>query len=154
MYTHLLALHSLFRWLVLTSLVVSIAKAVYGWWANRHFSARDNWLRHTTATIAHIQLTLGLWLYFISPVVRYFLDNFKEGIHNRQIRFFGMEHSTMMLTGIIIITIGSAKAKRKLTSREKFRTIAIWYTIGLLVILSSVPWAFSPLVSRPWLRSF
>jgi hypothetical protein len=59
-----------------------------------------------------------------------------------------------MLTAIVLITIGSAKAKRKKQDRDKFRVIALWYTIGLLLILSSIPWAFSPLVSRPYLRGF
>jgi hypothetical protein len=72
----------------------------------------------------------------------------------REIRFFGMEHITMMTIAVTIITIGASKAKRKSTDLDKFRTQAIWFTIGLLVILSSIPWAFSPLVHRPWLRGF
>jgi uncharacterized membrane protein len=60
----------------------------------------------------------------------------------------------MMITAIIIITIGSAKTKRRQTDNEKFKTMAIWFTIGLLIILTSVPWAFWPLVSRPYFRPF
>jgi len=97
---------------------------------------------------------LGVALYFISPIVSYFIHNFGEAVHNRIIRFFGMEHVTMMLIGIIIITIGGAKAKRKTTDVEKHKTTAIWFTLGLLVILSSVPWSFSPLISRPNFRWF
>jgi hypothetical protein len=54
----------------------------------------------------------------------------------------------------VLITIGSAKAKRKDDNKAKFKTMAIWFTIALLVILSSVPWSFSPLVSRPNFRPF
>ncbi|MFN8284236.1 MAG: hypothetical protein U0U67_13540 [Chitinophagales bacterium] len=118
------------------------------------FTAFDNRVRHTTATIAHIQLIIGLWLYGISPVVRYFLANFKEAIHQREIRFFGMEHITVMLVAMVVITIGSAMAKRKPTDLQKFKTMAIWFTFGLLLILSSVPWKFSPLISRPYFRAF
>jgi hypothetical protein len=60
----------------------------------------------------------------------------------------------VMLTAIILITIGSAKAKRKTTDQEKFKTMAIWLTIALLLILSSIPWSFSPLISRPMFRAF
>ena len=132
----------------------SIFWSYRGWLLKKEFLAFDNNVRHVTATIAHVQLVLGLWLYFISPVVSYFLHHFSEAVHERQIRFFGMEHVTMMLTGIILITIGSVKAKRKSTDLEKFKTMAIWFTIALLVILSSIPWSFSPLVSRPLFRSF
>jgi hypothetical protein len=154
MYSFLLALHSLVRWFVLASLLFSIYRGCRGWLLQKPFTKLDEQVRWVTATIAHIQLIFGLWLYFISPVVSYFLHNFHEAVHDRQIRFFGMEHITMMLTGIVLITIGSAKAKRKPTDMEKFKTMAIWFTIALLVILSSIPWSFSPLVSRPLFRPF
>jgi hypothetical protein len=154
MYSTLLALHSLTRWLVLGSLAFALFRAYRGWLLNKPWLRLDGTTRHVTATIAHIQLILGVWLYFISPIVNYFLHNFSTAMHERAIRFFGMEHVTMMLIGITLITIGSAKAKRRLTDREKFKTMAIWYTIALLVILSSVPWSFSPLISRPNFRPF
>ncbi|MDP9075925.1 MAG: hypothetical protein M3O71_00745 [Bacteroidota bacterium] len=154
MYLFILALHSLVRWFVLISLLFAIYRAYRGWLFNKSFSKFDNSVRLVTATIAHIQLTIGGCLYFISPIVSYFLQNFHEAVHERQIRFFGMEHVTMMLIAITLITIGSAKAKRKLTDREKFKCMAIWFTIALLVILSSIPWSFSPLINRPSFRPF
>jgi cytochrome b561 len=154
MYPILLALHSLVRWFVLGGLLFTIIWAYRGWLGNKTYTRFDERLRWITATIVHIQLIIGVWLYFISPIVNYFLHNFKEAVGQRQIRFFGMEHVTMMLTAIVIITIGSAKAKRKTTDREKFKTMAIWFSIGLLIILTSVPWSFSPLISRPNFRPF
>jgi hypothetical protein len=102
--------------------------------------------------MAHIQFLLGVTLYFISPIVNYFLHNFNTAVHERAIRFFGMEHITMMLIGIGIISTVSAKAKKKPTDIQKFKYLAIWYTIALLVILSAIPWSFSPLISRPSFR--
>lgn len=60
----------------------------------------------------------------------------------------------MMLTAIIIVTIGSAKAKRKSTDKEKFKTMAIWFTIALLIILTSITWSFLPIAGRPYFRRF
>ncbi len=154
MYQTLLAFHSLFRWLVLASLLFAIYSGYKGWLADKPFTKFDNSVRHWTATIAHIQLIIGLWLYFISPVIDYFLHHYKDAVHEREIRFFGMEHNIMMIAAIVIITIGSAKAKRKSTDKEKFKTMAIWFTIGLLIILVSIPWKFSPLASRPYFRQF
>jgi hypothetical protein len=154
MYPIILALHSLLRWFVLTSLLFAIFCAYRGWFSRKKFSSFDNAVRHWAATIAHIQLALGLWLYSISPVIDYFLHHYKDAVHQREVRFFGMEHSLMMLTAIIIITVGSAKAKRKQTDTEKFKSMALWFTLGLLVILTSIPWPFSPLASRPYIRSF
>jgi len=154
MYPTLLALHSLVRWFVLISLLYSIFLTYRGWLRHKTFSKHDNSVRHWTATIAHIQFTVGVWLYFISPIVDYFLNNFGDAVHEREFRFFGMEHSLMMLTAVALISIGSAKAKRRQTDREKFRTMAVWFTIALVIILTSVPWAFSPLTSRPYFRPF
>ena len=154
MYLILLALHSLLRWFVLLSLLFAIYRAWRGWLLNKKYAGIDENSRVAATIAAQIQLVAGLWLYFISPVVSYFLHNFKEAVHERQIRFFGMEHITVMLTAIIVITIGSAKAKRKTTDQEKFKTMAIWFTIALLLILSSIPWSFSPLISRPLFRAF
>jgi len=154
MYSFFLALHSLVRWLVLISLLIALYRAWRGLLLKKPFSKFDNTIRHTTATIAQTQMVLGIVLYCISPLVRYFLNYFKEAVHQRQIRFFGMEHVVMMLLAVVLITIGSMRAKRQADDKQKFRTMAIFFIIALLVILSSIPWQFSPLVSRPYFRSF
>lgn len=154
MYSILLSLHSAFRWLVVASLLIAITKSIIGLVNNKNFTPFDNAVRHWTATIAHIQLVIGISLYFISPIIDYFLSNYSEAVHNKEIRFFGMEHGTMMLSAITLITIGSIKGKRKTTDSDKFKTIAIWFSLALLIILLMVPWSFSPLANRPYFRSF
>ena len=150
----LLPLHSWFRWLVLASLIFSIYRAYAGWRLNRPFTKLDNFTRHISATIAHIQFGIGITLYLNSPIVRYFLNNFGEAVHMREIRFFGMEHSVIMLSAITIITIGSIKIKRKTNDQDKFKTMAKWYSIALFLILTSIPWGILFLVHRPMFRIF
>ena len=154
MFATLLTIHSLTRWLVLISLIYSIYRGYTGWKGNKVFSPFDNTVRHWTATIAHIQLIIGLWLYFISPLVDYFIHNFSDAMHQRDSRFFGMEHITMMLIAIVIISLGSGKAKRRKTDYDKFKTMTVWYAIALFVILINIPWSFSPFTSRPNFRMF
>ena len=154
MHLTLLTLHSLVRWVVLASLLFAIYRAYRGWFFRKPFFSFDDSVRHWTATISHIQLIIGLVLYSISPIIDFFLHNYKAAVQQRQFRFFGMEHSLMMLVAIALLTIGSALAKRKTEDGEKFKTMAIWFTIALLVILVSIPWPFSPLTSRPFLRFF
>ncbi|PVD50973.1 hypothetical protein DC498_17465 [Terrimonas sp.] len=154
MYPVILALHSLVRWLVLIALLLVIYKAYSGWFSRKTFSKADNKARIWSIILVHIEFILGLWLYFISPVIEFFRNNFKEAVHQKDVRFFGMEHSVMMLIAVILITIGSSKAKRKKTDTEKFRTLAIWFTIGLIIILISIPWSFSPFAARPAFRPF
>ncbi len=154
MYAFILALHSLLRWGVLASLLYAIARAYAGWIGKKKYTKQDNTARTVAASFAHLQLVVGVVLYFISPIVKYFLQNFKTAVHERQIRFFGMEHNIVMIVGIIVITIGSILSKRGKTDTQRFRIMAICYLIGLLIILSSIPWPSSPMVARPWFRGF
>jgi hypothetical protein len=156
MYPEVLALHSLIRWCVVASLLFAVYRAYKGWFSKKPFSKFDNSVRKWTAMIAQTQLVIGLVLYSLSPLVNYFLHHFKKALPQREVRFFGMEHAVMMITAIIIITIGSIKAKRKSTGKEKYRTMAIWFSIALLIIFSSMPLPFSPppFVQRPFFRTF
>jgi hypothetical protein len=148
MYPHLLATHNLFRWLVLIFLVLAIILAWRGWLGNKKFGAVDNRFKVFTVVFAHIQFVLGIVLYFVSPKVTAFLDNVGAGMKDKELRFAGMEHVLLMLIAVVCITIGSAKVKRKTTDTAKFKTMAIWFTIALLVILFAIPW------NMPHFRSF
>jgi thiosulfate reductase cytochrome b subunit len=154
MYPYLLVFHSLFRWLVLASLLFAIYKAYTGYFHNRPFTKSDNAIRHWTATIAHIQLITGIILYIKSPVVQYFWSNPGEAFHYSDTAFFGLYHFILMLTSVMVVTIGSALAKRKPADREKFKIMLIWFGIALFIIFIAIPWPFSPFANRPYLRPF
>ena len=152
MYQTLTFLHSIFRWLVLLSLLYSIFRAYQGYFSDKIFSKTDDSVRHWTATIAHIQLVLGITLYSQSPIIKYFWKNFTEARESFDLFFFGLIHISLMLISIILITIGSSVSKRKTYDREKFRTILIYFVIALVIIFIAIPWPFSPLVNRPYFR--
>jgi hypothetical protein len=152
MYAFLLFLHSILRWFVLASLVYAVYRAAKGWFGNKAFSKFDDTIRHTTATISHVQLTVGITLYSISPIVKYFWGNYTQSISDMDISFFGLIHMLCMVSAILVITIGSALAKRKTADAEKFKTMFIWFFIALFIIFIAIPWPFSPLAARPYLR--
>lgn len=150
-----LPLHSLFRWLVLSSLVYTILRAWIGLQSRRPFTRADDAFRHWTATIAHIQLVIGCILYFTSPLVKLFFSHYKgDPITRGELTFFGVVHVSLMITSIVIITIGSALAKRKEADRDKFRTLLLWFTIALVLLFVAIPWPFSPYAGRPLFRTF
>ena len=154
MYITLLTLHSLVRWLVLTSLVWAIFRAYRGYSSGSVFTGTDNAIRHWTATIAHVQLIIGFTLYLKSPVVRAFFAPVAGGVRSGNPAFFGVIHILLMLVAIVVITIGSALAKRRSADREKFRTMLVWFGVALLLIFVAIPWPFSPLANRPYFRTF
>ena len=152
MYSLLLSFHSMFRWLVVLSLTISIIRAFRGFNGPRPFGRLDNAIRHWTATIAHIQLMIGILLYTQSPVVSYYFKT--DTPVNSEAFFFSILHMLLMSLAIVVITIGSAKAKRKKGAYLKFKTMFFWFLIALTLIFVAVPWPFSPLAQRPFLRSF
>jgi len=152
MYKYLILLHSYLRWFVLLSLIIALYRSFSGFFSNKTFTKRDNAVRHWTATMAHIQLMIGMVLYFQSPLIKHFLKSSNSAKEHFDFLFFGMIHSTLMLVAIVIVTIGSAMAKRKATDKEKFRTMLVWYTLALFIIFIAIPWPFSPFANRPYLR--
>jgi uncharacterized membrane protein YesL len=133
-------------------LVVSIIVAYFGITKNKVFSKKANFLRHWTATIAHIQLIIGIIIYTQSPITKYFWKNFKVAFHNIDVVFFGLVHIFLMLTAIVLITVGSALAKRKPTDAQKYKTMLFWFSVSLVIIFIAIPWPFSPFVTRPYFR--
>lgn len=152
MYQTLTFYHNTLRWLVLASLLLALYRAYKGYFTRSEFNKTDNAIRHWTATIAHIQLMIGMVLYSQSPIIKYFFANFKTAVKSFDLLFFSVIHSTLMITAIVLMTIGSAMTKRAVADREKFKTMLIWYTIALLVIFIAIPWPFSPFANRPYFR--
>ncbi|WPU91725.1 hypothetical protein SNE25_20615 [Mucilaginibacter sabulilitoris] len=151
MYPSLLFLHSFWRWLVLGSLLYSIFISYKGKTEKLAFSEVANQWRHWTATIAHIQLLLGMAMYVQSPVVMYQMMDNPNKVFNEQ-TFFRYFHLIMMMVAVVLITIGSAKAKRIKSDHDKYSTMLRWFGLALAVIFVAIPWPFSPLASRPLVR--
>jgi len=63
---------------------------------------------------------------------------------NASIRLYLVEHPTINILAVALITIGYSKHKKKLISGPKYKTIAIFYTIALILILSRIPWDVWP----------
>lgn len=152
MYPILTFCHNYTRWLVLASLLFALYRALKGYVSKSTFTKTDNAIRHWTATISHIQLVLGMLLYFQSPLVKYFWANRKHAIGDIEFSFFGLYHIAFMFIAIVIITMGSALAKRREPDSEKFKTMLLWFSVALIIIFIAIPWPFSPFANRPYYR--
>ena len=154
MFSVLLFFHSIVRWLVLLSLLYTICNSLIKYKKKAAFTKFDNKLRHWTATIAHVQLMIGMVMYFQSPAVSQFRAVGHTGGGGTRITepfFFGLIHISMMIVAILVITIGSAMSKRQESDQKKFKIILLTFSIALLIILAAIPWPFSPLAQRPLL---
>ncbi|HTL82213.1 MAG TPA: cytochrome B [Bacteroidia bacterium] len=132
--------HSALRWVLLIFLLITIFKSMSGWLGKKTFTSSDRKLAVTTVIFAHLQLIIGLILYFQGKWYQSIdtTDEMMKSVH----RFFGMEHVTMMLLAIIFITVGSASSKRASSDTRKHKRIFVWFLISLVVILAAIPWPF------------
>lgn len=137
----LVSIHSISRWFVLALLVYAIVNALLKKNSGK-FEKSDKMINLFAMIIVHIQVTLGLILYFTSPKVVFAAGWMKVA----QARFFGMEHILMMLIAAVLITIGRRKSENATDTVLKHKRILVFYVIGLLIILAGIPW--------PGLRSF
>ena len=127
--------HSGLRWIALGLLIYAIFNAL----RKKDFYAKSDRLVNMFAMVSlHIQLVIGLILYFTSSKVS-FVDGWMK---NQLLRFYGMEHISLMILAIILVTIGHAKAKRATDPANKHKTILLFYAIGLILIIASIPWPF------------
>lgn len=134
--------HSYLAYIVLGVLVIAVANAIMGYSGNKLFTLEKDFRISLFALIfSHLQLLLGLILYFISPNGLDALLNLGMGGLNSAARLLAVEHPFVNILAIILITIGWSRHKKQMEARKKFRTIAIFYGLGLLLVLSRIPWA-------------
>ncbi|NJC27123.1 cytochrome B [Neolewinella antarctica] len=136
LYTAVKHAHSGLRWVVLILLVAAIVKAIGKRRGGTVYPGKDR-LALFAFISTHLQLVLGLVLYlFLSPYVRFTSDVMSDKVA----RFYTVEHLVGMLIAIAIITIGYIRAKRQAELNKGWKTLAVFYSIGLVIILLSIPW--------------
>ncbi|TDS56609.1 hypothetical protein C8P70_11945 [Myroides indicus] len=104
--------------------------------SKKQFTDKDRKLGLFALIFSHIQLLLGLILYFVSPMVQ----SFGVAMKDSTLRLYALEHPLINIIAIVLITIGWSKHKKAEGDAKKFKTFAIFYTLGLVLILSRIPW--------------
>jgi hypothetical protein len=137
MYHFIQKFHSGWAYLALLLLVFAIINSLIGFSSKKEFTPKDRKIALFGLIGAHIQLLVGLILYFVSPLGKEALDLIKDAAF----RLTAIEHPLVNIIAIVLITIGWSRHKKAATSEAKFKSIAIFYTLGLVFILSRIPWS-------------
>ena len=134
-------LHSYFAYIVLAVLVLAVFNALSGWLGKRDFTMhKDLRVSLFALILTHIQLVVGLIVYFISANGLKAIQTLGMGGLNAPARLLALEHPLTNIIAIALITIGWSRHKRFMESDKKFKSIAIFYGLGLVLILSRIPW--------------
>lgn len=135
-------LHSYLAYVVLAILIFAVFNALMGWLGKRDFTMhKDLRISLFALILSHIQLVIGLIVYFVSANGLKAIQTLGMGGLNSAARLLAVEHPFTNILAIALITIGWSRHKRKQESSAKFKSITIFYGLGLLLILSRIPWA-------------
>ena len=146
MYSFVLAVHNILRWVAIILAIVALARAYSGWLGRREWTATDRKIGGFFASAMDLQLLLGLILYIVlSPTTRTAFSNFGAAMRVADVRFFALEHILYMVIAIVCVHIGTAAARKATQAVDKHRQAAIWFSLGGLALLLGMPWF------RPWL---
>ena len=141
MYETVKILHSYWAYLVLLILVLATLNALAKFFGNKEYHDKDLRISLFTFIVSHIQLLLGIVFFFVSDYLSIISETgMGEVMKNADLRNKIIEHPITMLIAIILITIGFSKHKKKETSKAKFKTLAIFYTLALILVLAKIPW--------------
>ena len=134
-------LHSYFAYIVLIVLILATANALIGWLTKKEFRFdKDLRLSLFALILSHLQLVIGLIVYFVSANGFKALQTLGMGGLNSAARLLAVEHPFTNILAIALITVGWSRHKKKEGDTAKFKSIGIFYGLGLLLILSRIPW--------------
>lgn len=144
MYSTLKNLHSYWAYLVLIMLVIAVVNAVIMRSSGKTYTIKSLRIALFTLIVTHIQLLLGMILYFISPLFDLWSSMGSGVMKDSATRLLLVEHPITNIIAIILITVGFSKHKRMTDSAKQYKTIMIFYGLGLLFLLSRIPWNVWP----------
>ena len=135
--------HSGLRWVALILLILAIINA----FTSKTYEKKHKMINLFAMVVLHTQLLIGLVQYFGTSSKVQFIEGWMK---NPLLRFYGMEHLAGMLIAIIVVTIGHSKSKKGSTPEEKYKPIKLWYVVGLILIVASIPWPFRAALGGEW----
>jgi hypothetical protein len=142
MYATVLILHSWIRW---AALISGIGATVTAWRERPRADspAQTRASRWGLALMAalDIQLVLGLWLYLaLSPFTAGVRTNADVMMRDPILRFWNVEHPTMMLLAVVFVHVGRVLARKAATVNARRTRLLVSVGAATLLMMGGTPW--------------
>lgn len=122
----LVDIHSFWRWVVLIVLTVALLRGLAGWLRGGEWSGFDRTLLLTTVGALDLQLLLGIIIWIL-------------GRHWNSGTFLAVTHPLVMIAGVGVAHLASARIKRAPDAVGKYRVLAIGVFLALFLITAAIP---------------
>jgi hypothetical protein len=139
-YPTLLSIHSVLRWFVLLAGIAVLIGSFLGLLRKLPFKPVGRVLGLIYVSLLDTQFLLGILLSLASPLVRALWSNPAVGMKSHDLRFFAVEHTTIMIIALTLAHIGAIRSRRAADSAKAYGAALLWYAISLIVILAGIPW--------------
>lgn len=140
-YTMLKSTHYFVMLALLVILIRNIGMFLYKRYSKASFGNMEDKSTLIALIIAHVQLLLGVALLFMSPLSANFAE-MGAVMKDSYLRLMLIEHPTTMILGVVFVTIGRVRLKKKTTDDAKYKTAIIFFSIALVLFLARIPWAY------------
>ena len=137
MYTLVLLLHSWLRWVALVAGVGAAAATV----TDRTGTVRADWWGLVLMMALDIQMLLGLLLYLVlSPFTIEAMRDFGAAMKNPALRFFAVEHVSLMFVAVIFVHVGRVLARKASTPDARRLRLLLCFGLATLLMVLAMPW--------------
>lgn len=141
MYEAVLTLHSLLRWLVVLGVAFVLVRALVARFSTSAWKGSDTALMRATTVMFDVQLVLGLaLLVYLSPIAAAAFRDFGAAMKDETLRFFSVEHTTLMLAALAFAHVGSARVKRAQQAELQAKRATLWFALTAICLAFGVPW--------------
>lgn len=140
MYQIIQPIHSYLAYLTLFLLAFATINGIAGSSSQRAFEEKHARINKFALIATHTMFLLGIILLVTSAKVDF--ANLKATMGDPFRRLYTIEHPTINLIAVILVTIGNARVKRAVGNGKKFKQTAIFFGLALILILTRIPWQY------------
>jgi hypothetical protein len=150
MYSTVLLIHSWLRWFALVTTIGTAFAAARNQVA-APTSTADRWAAMAMMAL-DLQMLLGLVLYLaLSPFTAEAMKNFSAAMVNPQLRFWAVEHLTVMFGAVILAHVGRVLARKASSPGSKRVRLIVCFGLAAVLMIVGIPWPGMP-NGRPLFR--
>ena len=136
MYTAALILHSLLRW----SALIAGVGATFMAFSDHEGAKADRWGLALMIAL-DLQMLVGLSLYLgLSPFTRQAMQDFGAAMRDPGLRFFAVEHPTMMIASVALAHVGRVLGRKAPNRRAKRTRLTVCFALSTILMLAGTPW--------------
>ncbi|MCK5781909.1 MAG: hypothetical protein KAH10_04930 [Flavobacteriales bacterium] len=129
--------HSLLSALYLIIALTSILRFSFAWRNKLSFTKYDSYLAITLLVTLYLQMAMGVYLFYTKLSATIVIQN--NSIENR---FWPVEHFFVMFFSILTAQLGYIYSKNIKQSSSKFKTLTIYYSISIVLVIFSLAMIF------------